>query len=280
VATAQAQVETRETYDTAQLPPNWAYELVQSWRYRDLIVQLVSRDVTARYKRSVLGVLWTLLNPLGMLLILTLVFSSLFRFDLPNYPVYLLAGIVFWTFFSQASTTVASHLLWGGTLLNRIYVPRTVFALAATGTGLVNFTISLVPLFMIAVISGMGPSTSWLWVPLGMVCVAALALGVGLLLSTLALEFPDLVEMYQLALTALYFLTPIIYPRQIVPEAYRWALNLNPAYHVIEVFRYPIYFGSAAGPLTIAAAVVSSVGTLALGWFVFTARTDRIAYRI
>ena len=95
-------------YDTANLPPPFWEELVQLWRYRDLVAQLISRDLKTRYKRSILGVTWTLLNPLGMLAVLSLVFSNLFRFDLPNYPVYLLAGIVFWTFFAQTSTAVTA----------------------------------------------------------------------------------------------------------------------------------------------------------------------------
>lgn len=267
-------------YDTAHLPPAFWEEAVQVWRYRDLLVQLISRDLKTRYKRSILGVAWTLLNPLGMLVVLTVVFSNLFKFDLPNYAVYLLAGIVFWTFLAQTSTAVTNHLLWGGTLLNRIYVPRTIFAISATGTGLVNFVMSLVPMLLIAFLAGIHPDVSLLWVPVGVLLVAAFGLGVGLFLSTLALEFPDVVDMYQIALSAWYFLTPIIYPEQIFPEAYRWALNLNPAYHLLEVFRHPVYWGSAAGPLTILAATVAAVGTLVLGWFVFTMRADRITYRI
>jgi ABC-type polysaccharide/polyol phosphate export permease len=264
-------------YDSANLPPMFWEELLQAWRYRDLIAQLVSRDLKTRYKRSILGVAWTLLNPLGMLAVLSIVFSNLFRFELPNYPVYLLSGIVFWTFFAQASTTVANHILWGGTLLNRIYVPRTVFALSATGTGLINFVISLVPLLLITVVSGIRLDFALLWVPLGMALVAAFALGIGLLLSTIALEFPDVLDMYQIALTAWYFLTPIIYPQQIFPEAYRWALNTNPAYHILEVFRHPIYWSSAAGWLTILTATVSALSILVVGWFLFTMRAERIA---
>ncbi|MDQ2915093.1 MAG: ABC transporter permease [Chloroflexota bacterium] len=277
---AQTRTDSSPVYDTASLPPPFWEELVQVWRYRDLLVQLVSRDLKTRYKRSVLGVAWTLLNPLGMLVVLTVVFSNLFRFDLPNYPVYLLAGIVFWTFFAQTSIAVTSHLLWGGTLLSRIYVPRTVFALSAAGTGLINFAVSLVPLFAITVVEGIRPDVSLIWVPFAMLLAAAFALGVGLLLSTLALEFPDIVDMYQIAISAWYFLTPILYPQQIFPEAYRWALDLNPAYHILEVFRHPVYWGSAAGPLTIIAATVSAVATLAVGWIVFTMRADRISYRI
>jgi ABC-type polysaccharide/polyol phosphate export permease len=280
VSTATPGATALPLYDSARRPPAFWEELVEVWRYRDLLLQLISRDLKTRYKRSILGVMWTLLNPIGMLVVLTVVFSNLFRFDLPNYPVYLLAGIVFWTFLAQTSTAVTNHLLWGGTLLTRIYVPRTVFAIAATGTGIVNFSMSLLPLVAIAFLEGVPPDVSLLWVPFAMLLVAAFALGVGLLLSSLALEFPDVIEMYQIALSAWYFLTPIIYPLQIFPEAHRWILNLNPAYHILEVFRHPIYWSSAPGPLTIAAAAIAALVTLLLGWFTFTMRADRIAYRV
>jgi ABC-type polysaccharide/polyol phosphate export permease len=267
-------------YDTSRLRPAVFEELVQVWRYRDLLGQLISRDLKTRYKRSVLGVGWTLLNPLGMLVVLTVVFSNLFRFELPNYPVYLLSGIVFWTFFAQTSTDVANHLRWGGTLLNRIYVPRSVFALSATGTGLLNFIVSLLPLMALAVLSGIRFDLSVLWIPVAMLLAAAFALGVGLLLSTVALEFPDVTDMYQVAMSAWYFLTPILYPEQIFPLAYRWALDLNPAYHILEVFRHPLYWSSSAGPLTILAASVSAIATLAFGWVLFTSRADKIPYGV
>ena len=280
MTTSSVPSEVLPVYDTANLAPPFWEELLQVWRYRYLVPQLVSRDLKTRYKRSILGVAWTLLNPLGMLVVLTVVFSQLFRFDLPNYPVYLLSGIVFWTFFAQTSSAIANHLLWGTTLLSRIYVPRTVFALSATVTGLINFAISLVPLFAIALLAGVRPDVSLLLVPFGMFLAAAFALGVGLLLSTIALEFADILDMYQIVISAWYFLTPILYPQQIFPDAYRWALNLNPVYHILEVFRHPIYWTSAAGPLTLLAATVSAVVTLVLGWIVFTTRADQIAYKV
>ena len=135
-------------------------------------------------------------------------------------------------------------------------------------------------LFAIALLAGVRPDVSLLLVPFGMFLAAAFALGVGLLLSTIALEFADILDMYQIVISAWYFLTPILYPQQIFPDAYRWALNLNPVYHILEVFRHPIYWTSAAGPLTLLAATVSAVVTLVLGCIVFTTRADQIAYKV
>jgi homopolymeric O-antigen transport system permease protein len=267
-------------YDSAQRISPFREEFVQAWRYRDLIVQLVQRDVRTRYKRSVLGVAWTMLNPLLMMTVLTLVFSNLFRFDVRDYPVYLLSAQILWTFIAQTTTAAMSQLLWGGALLTKIYVPRTVFALAAVGTGLVNLVISLLPLLFIALAINAPLGPSLLLLPIPILFAAGFALGLGLLLSTIAVVFPDLVEMYQIVVTAWYFLTPIMYPKMIIPEAYRWLLNLNPAYHLVEAFRAPVYAASSAGPNTLAAAGVVAVATLVLGWFVFTSRAEKIPYQL
>jgi ABC-type polysaccharide/polyol phosphate export permease len=255
-------------------------ELVEAWRYRDLIAQLVQRDIRTRYKRSVLGVAWTMLNPLLMMTVLTLVFSHLFRFELRDYPVYLLSAQILWVFIAQATTAAMSQLLWGGALLTKIYVPRTVFAFAAVGTGLVNLVFSIVPLLLIAIAihAPLGPSL--LLLPIPIVLAAAFALGVGLLLSTIAVAFPDIVEMYQVFLTAWYFCTPIMYPKSIIPENYQWLLNLNPAYHLVEAFRAPVYAASSAGPATLATAAIVSVMALVIGWIVFTGRADEIPYKL
>lgn len=135
-------------YDSARRPPPAVEELQALWRYRDLVVQLVRRDLVARYKRSVLGIAWTMLNPLGMMLVLTLVFSHLFR-TVPAYPAYVLIGLMAWNFFAQSTVMAMRQLVWGGTLLQRIYMPRTTFAVSAVGTGLVNLVFAFIPLLVV-----------------------------------------------------------------------------------------------------------------------------------
>src|SRR5438093_12357629 len=118
-------------YDSARRPLPFWEELCEAWRYRDMVVQLVARDMKVRYKRSVLGIAWTMLNPLMMMVVLTLVFSHLFRVTLPHYPIYVLSAMVLWNFFAQSTTVAMSQLVWGGALLPRIYMPRPTCALGA-----------------------------------------------------------------------------------------------------------------------------------------------------
>ncbi|WP_322799225.1 ABC transporter permease [Thermoflexus sp.] len=271
---------TSGVYDSARRPPAFWEELVALWTYRDLIYQMVARDIKVRYKRSVLGVAWTMLNPLLMMIVLTLVFSHLFRFDLPNYPVYLLSGTLIWNFFAQTTTLGMQQLVWGGGLLHRIYVPRTVFAVSSLGTGLVNLALALIPLSGIMLLTGAPFRPALAFLPVAVLQAALFTLGVSLLLSSLAAVFPDTIEMYQVLLTAGYFLTPIFYPERILPESLAIWLKFNPIHHVVAAFRGPIYWGIVPSIESIVATSIMALLVLAVGWLVFTSRAEHIIYRL
>jgi ABC-type polysaccharide/polyol phosphate export permease len=267
-------------YDSSAKRSKALEELIEAYRYRHLIFQLVRRDVLTRYKRSFLGVAWTMLNPLGMMLVLTVAFSQIFR-STHAYPAYVLTGLIAWNFFSQTTMASMSQMVWGGSLLGKIYIPRTVFVLSSIGTGLVNILLSLVPLLIVLLITGIPLRWTILFAPVAIFCLAAFSLGVGLLLSTWAIYFYDVTEMYQIVLTAWLYLTPIIYPEEIIPEALRrWLFTLNPMYHLISVFRRPIYEGVLPDVKHLAATVGISIIVLAIGWITFARRSDEFAYRI
>jgi ABC-type polysaccharide/polyol phosphate export permease len=268
-----------ETYDSDHRDPLPLEELKGVVKYRSLIIQLIKRDIISRYKRSVLGIAWTMLNPLGTMLILALVFSRLFH-SLESYPIYVLSGLIAWTFFSQTLFASLNQNVWGGAILHRIYIPRTTFTLSALGTGLVNFFISLIPLAVIMLMLSFQFHPSLLFLPISILLLAMFTLGLSLLFSTLAIYFPDTVEMIQVALTAWMYLTPIIYPKEIVPEVLRnWVFPLNPLYYFVELVRQPIYDGTIPStPLLITAAVIAIV-TLLMGWLIFTWKANELTYR-
>lgn len=273
-------MNTSETviYDSAKRGSPALEELRGIFQYRDLVFQLVRRDILTRYKRSVLGIAWTMLQPLGMMIILTLVFSTLFS-SVRGYPTYILCGLIAWTFFSQTTNAIIAHTVWGGELFRRIYLPRTAFAVSSIGTGLVNIVLSLVPLFVIMVVTGTKLHWSVLFIPLVLILLAAFTLGVGLIISTLAVFFPDVSEMYQIILLAWMYLTPIIYPEEIIPEAYRyWLFNLNPMYYLVKIFRMPLYDGILPDWETLLVGTVISMLTLFVGWFVYARKADEFAY--
>lgn len=266
-------------YDSANRGSLALEELHGMIEYRDLICQFIRRDVITRYKRSVLGFAWTMLNPLGTMLILTIVFSNLFH-AVEGYPIYILSGLIAWSFFSQATTASLAQNVWGSSLLHRIYLPRTAFTVSAIGTGLVNLLFSLLPLMLIMLLTGQPFSFALVFLPVSIAILVAFTLGIGLLFSTLALYFPDVVEMYQIALTAWMYLTPIIYPAEILPAASRqWLLRLNPMYYLVEIFRQPVYEGRIPSwDIFIPGAGIALL-TLALGWVVFSWKANEFTYR-
>ena len=265
-------------YDSAKRGSAALEELRGIFQYRDLIFQLVRRDVVTRYKRSVLGIAWTMLQPLGMMVILSLVFSTLFA-SVRGYPTYILSGLIAWTFFSQTTNAIIVHTVWGGELFRRIYLPRTSFAVSSVGTGLVNLALSIVPLLILMLLTGTPLRWSAFFIALSMLLLAAFTLGMGLIISTLAVFFPDVSEMYQIILLAWMYLTPIIYPEEIIPQAYRyWLFNLNPMYHLVKVFRMPLYDGLLPDWKTLLAGGIVSLLTLVIGWIVYSKKADEFAY--
>jgi ABC-2 type transport system permease protein len=266
-------------YDSSHRGPLAIEELLGIFHYRELIFQLIRRDVIARYKRSAFGIAWTMLNPLGMMLILTFVFSNLFH-AIEGYPIYLLSGLIAWNFFSQTTTASLIQNVWGGSLLHKIYLPRVSFTISSIGTGIVNLLLSIIPLFIIMIITGYPFHITLLFLPISIIVLAAFALGIGLLFSTFALYFPDVVEMYQIAITAWMYITPIIYPIEIIPEPQRQILiNINPMFYIIEIFRQPVYDGKLPSVEVMIIATSTALISLIIGWLVFSWKANEFTYR-
>lgn len=267
-------------YDSADRGSPMVEEFRELVRYRDLLHQLIARNIKTRYKRSALGMLWTMIHPLMMMVVLTLAFSSLFRFSVPHFSVYVLSGLLLWNFFSQTTNSAMSELLWGGSLMHRIYVPRVMFAATAMGTGLVNLALSLPALFIIMLISGVPLRPSLLFLPVALLLICFFTLGVGLLLSTMVIYFADVYEMFQILLMSWFYLQPIMYPISIIPESRQWLFHINPMYYFLTTFRAPIYEGRIAPWSDIGMAAMIAIVTLALGWWLFTRQAEQLAYRV
>jgi ABC-2 type transport system permease protein len=269
-----------EVYDSARLRHPLIEELLALYKYRSLVQQFVSRTIKTRYKRSVLGVLWTLLNPLMMMVVLTVVFSHIFKFAIEHYPVYVLSGLILWSFFSHTTSTAMGEMIWSGSLMNRIYVPKTVFAVSAIGVGLVNILISLVPLLFIMLILGVRLTPALLVLPVSILLLSLFALGIGLILAAAAVYFADVLPVYEVVLTAWMYATPIIYPVDAIPPNYVWVLKLNPMYYLIQIFRTPIYDGVLPSAQVWLVAVAVSLVTFIVGGLIFTWKSNEYAYRL
>ena len=249
-------------------------------RYRDLVAYLVARDLKVRYRRSSIGFAWTMLQPLLMMLVLSIVFANIFRFDVDNYAVYALAGILFWNFFSQSITTSMNSLRANAALLTKLPVPKVVFPLSTVLAGLVNLLLALVPLFAILLVTGHPLRPSLLFLPVAVLIAATFTFGAGLLLSPLAAFFSDIVELVGVLLTLAMYLTPIFYPMSIVPEHLRWLVRFNPLRSILEVFRDPIYYGKVPPLSHLAVACGVAAVALLVGAVSFRRSSHRIAFYV
>ncbi len=212
-------------------------------RFRELLIELVRRDLRVRYRRSVLGVAWSLVQPLAMMAVMYVAFSELFRFQIDNYPVYALTGLLFWNFFSQSVVHAMNSLRAQAGLLLRLPVPRFAFPVAAVIGGLIHFVLALIPLLVLVWGTGHPFRPSWMFLTVSLVLAALFTIGVGLLLAPLAVRFHDVAELVQVLLGIVFFLTPIMYPMAIVPDRWTWLVRYNPLRSVLEVVRDPIYYG-------------------------------------
>lgn len=262
-------VQFVERRSVAGQPLKAGEELRDLYRHGALLFELVHRDLTVRYKRSVLGFFWTMLHPLLLMLIFLLVFSTLFKGRAPHYETYFLSAYVAWNFFSQTTISAMQSVAWNGPLMKRVRVPPSIFTLSIAVSGLANLGLSLIVLFaiMFAVRSPVHPSLALL--PLSLLIVGIFTLGVSLALSALSVLFPDVREMVQAGMPALMYLTPIVYPISIIPERWRWIIQLNPMVYIVEIVRDPIYYGIIPSPATLLIAVSVALASVILGWIVF-----------
>ena len=205
-----------DNYDSAKRAHPLIEEIQSLIYYRDLISQFVSRTIKTRYKRSILGVVWTILNPLLSMIVITLVFSNLFRFQIENYALYVLTGLVIWGFFSGSTNAAMGNTVFSGKLLNRIYIPKSIFAVSAVGSSLVNLGLSIGPLFLIMMFTGAKFTTAIFTLPLSLLLLSIFSLGVGLMLAAVAVYFADIIPIYEVILKIWIYATPIFYPEKIL----------------------------------------------------------------
>jgi ABC-type polysaccharide/polyol phosphate export permease len=198
--------------------------------------------------------------------------------SISNYPVYFMTGQIFWSFFSQTTITAAMQTQASNDLAKRMFIPRSVFVAAAVGGGLVNLLLSLVPLLVILLATGFPFHATWAFLPVSIFILMLFTAGVAFLLFTLTSRFADVREMYGVIVQTWFFLTPIVYEPSIVPARYRVWLSLNPMYHLIQVFRKPVYDGVLPSPELVVVSLGFAVVVLVTGWVYFCHRTDKMAY--
>lgn len=281
-----------------------AGQLRELWEYRDLLRNLVVRDLKVRYKHSVLGILWSLLNPLLMMVVFTFVFTVMQPNEgIPHFAIFMLSGLLPWNLFSGSVMGTASQIIGNGHLIKKVYFPREVLPFSMVFSNFVNFLISLIPLAVLLVVTDIGFTPHLLWLPVIILIQMILALGLGLIFSTLAVFFRDIIMVLDVALLAGFFLTPLFYPMErVFPQATVLGFNvplaqlmrwINPMASIVDAYRTVIYgvidyqsgqaayFGPSAPDLAyLLRTGVTAVLIFLVGWWLFRRVSPRFGEEV
>ena len=244
-------------------------------KYFFLISQLVTRDFKTKYKRSVLGVFWSFLNPLLTMTVQYVVFSTLFRNDISSYAVYLLSGIVCFSFFNEVTNMCLQSISSNANLIKKVYIPKYIFPLSRTISSSVNLLISLIPLVLIMLASGLYPHPSFILMFFFLVCLVVFSLGVGMILSALMVFFRDIQFLWSVLVMVWQYGTPIFYSPNIIPERFQFILKFNPIFHFIKNIRLCIIDGISPEPRAYMYCFAFALASLTIGSFVFKKTQDR-----
>lgn len=213
-------------------------------KYRFLLSQLVSRDFKTRYKRSILGVLWSMLNPLLTMSVQYIVFANIFKWDVDNYAVYLLIGTVTFNFFSEATQAALTSITGSASLITKVYIPTYVFPIAKVLSSCINLCFSTLALYIIIFLQGMSINIYHLLIPVMYVMLICFAVGIGLILSSLMVYFRDTQFLYGVVIVLWMYLTPLFYPVDIIPAEWMGIYSLNPMYQYVTFFRTLVLDGA------------------------------------
>jgi lipopolysaccharide transport system permease protein len=248
------------------------------WAYRELLYFLTWRDVKVRYKQTLMGVAWVIVQPLLTMLVFTLVFNRFARLDTAPtpYPLFAYSGLLVWTFFSTAVASGTNSLISDASLITKVYFPRAFVPAAAAAAGLVDMLVGSLLLVALAIYYGVHVTWGLLLLPFFVLLAMMLALATGMLVSALTVKYRDLRHVVPFAMQTLMFASPVIYPTRIVPEGWRWVFAVNPMTGVIEGFRAAVT-GQGFDWTHISVSAIVAVALLAFAFYVFRRLEDTFA---
>lgn len=250
------------------------FNIVYTYRY--LLQQLVEKDIKLKYRRSFLGYIWSILNPLMIMMIMVIVFSSMFRFDIVNYPVYLIIGQTMFNFVNEATTLSINSIMENASLLKKTYVPKYIFTISKVTSSLVNLLFALGAMFIVFVTCKVHFNIYFLFIPVILIQIYLFSLGLGLFLAQGAVFFRDVQHIYGAIITAWMYLTPIFYPITALPdEIQHFIVTFNPMYLYITQFRTIVMEGTMPSQTIILPGILISLVALVIGGWAFSKTQDK-----
>lgn len=249
-------------------------------KYKDLLFELVLRDIKIKYKKSILGFAWSILNPLLMMTVMSIVFSTMFKTDIPNFPMYLITGQVLFSFFSEATNMAMVSIIENGELLKKVYIPKYMFPLSKIIFSFSNMLFSLIAVIIVAVITKLPLRFEMLLFLIPLIYIFIFSLGIGLILSSFTVFFRDLLHLYSIILLIWTYLTPIFYPIKILPENIRNWISYNPIYIYISYFRDVMLNGKIPSLRFNLICIFISLISLIIGMWAFKKKEDNFIFYI
>lgn len=244
-------------------------------KYKHLLKELVVRDIKVKYKRSILGLLWTLLNPLLTMVVLSMVFSNIFRNDIENFPVYLIIGQVMFSFFSESTSMAMESIVGNAQLIKKVYIPKYIFPLSKILSTFVNLLFALIAVLIVAIVMKIKLTPAILFAPLSLIYILIFSMGVGLILASINVYFRDMRHLYGVVLTAWMYLTPIFYPIEIIPDKYIGIVKTNPLVYMVQHFRECVLYGNIPSLSLNITCLLFGIVSVIIGLYVFYKSQDR-----
>lgn len=245
----------------------------RAWRnfmkYKPLMSELVMRDLKVKYRRSFLGYVWSLLNPLMMMCVMAFIFSYIMPSQIQNFPLYLICGQTLWSFFNESTNMAMYSVLSNGSLIKKVYIPKFIFPISRILSSFVTMSFSLVAILIVMIFTR--ATFHWtillFWIPL--VFLFFFSCGIGLILSSMSVYFRDITHLYGVATMAWMYATPIFYDPSTMPAEVRNVIMINPLYHYVTFFRELVLYGTIPQAGVWGICILTSVISLAVGLLVF-----------
>ena len=249
-----------------------------SYRYRELIWALALRELKIRYKRSVLGFLWALLNPALLMIVLSVVFSTILVSNVKHYGIFILSALLPWTFFSQCLAYAVESIVGNGDLIKKVSVSKSVFPLAAVVSNMINLLLSIIPLAIIVLVMGHPFYLTWAFLPVPLLALMIFTAVATFFFATANVYYRDVSHIVQILLQVWFYVTPILYSMDIFPAKYQWMFKLNPLIYALNEFRLAVYYGQLPRLQNVLASFVCAFISLFIGFAIFRKNENNFVY--
>ena len=247
------------------------------YEYRELLKTSISKDIRGKYKNSVLGIIWSFLNPLLQIAVYAIVFPLIMKSNLPNYTVFLCCGLIPWNFFSTATSRTSFTMIENGNIIKKVYFPREILPISVVTSEAINFIISTIIILAFVLGYGMGISKYIIFYPIILIVQYVLLIGISFIVSSVTVYFRDLQHFIGIALQLLFYATPIVYAPDSIPQNFQWILQFNPMTYIINGYRDIFYYQQTPDFTSLGIVLVISLGLSIVGYFIFHKLQKRFA---